>query len=42
MVFDPLLDKNRSVFVQIYDFYPTFGQKSLFLSFFSFIFADKI
>jgi hypothetical protein len=39
--FDPHLDGNRSVFVQIYGFYPTFGRKSLFLSFFRFIFAIK-
>lgn len=25
------LDKNQTIFAQIYTFYPTFGQKSLFI-----------
>ena len=28
MVFTPLLDKKIKTFVQIYGFYPTFGQKT--------------
>jgi len=33
MLFTPHLGKNRSFFVQIYTFYPTFGQKSMFFRF---------
>ena len=42
ILFYPLLDKNRSTFVQIYGFLPTFGQKQLAVQKRKRIFAGRI